>query len=86
MSAYEIKLDVQHDRFGGLHAHIVVRDPFWPAGETLAITPDCVWTGELEEQVSRIKTELDKILQSGKRQFERARRDLATQTENPNPH
>lgn len=77
MSAYEIKLHFERDELGGPHACIVVRDPFWPADETLAITPECVWTGELEEQVTRIKKELDKILQSGTRQFEKAKRDRA---------
>lgn len=82
MSAYEIKLDFQLDNLGGPHARIEVRDPLWESGTTVPITPECVWDGELEEQVNRIKKALDEILKSGKRQFDKAKRDRAAKSEN----
>ncbi|MBC7791063.1 MAG: hypothetical protein H7Z74_14040 [Anaerolineae bacterium] len=77
-------VEVQRDTFGGAHAHIVVRDPLWPKDEAVGITPECVSLRELEEQVSRIKRELDSIVRSGKRQFDEAKRDVALKAKSPN--
>ncbi len=80
MSAYELKLHVGKDSFGGVHTHISVRDPFWPEKETLAISPDCVSEVEINYEIDRLKKALDEAGKAAKRHFAAVRRERQTAT------
>ena len=76
MNTYSFGLDfVKPSRPGalpdGTHAKV-----FAGAGEILGnthyLTPDCVCFQEFEEQINRLKGELDKILSSARGQFKTA--------------
>ena len=70
MSAYEIKLRYQSEGVSA-HARLAVRDPLWPEGEMLDITPDCVIPSELKYWGERAKAEIDRAVANGTRRIEK---------------
>ena len=61
----------------GCQAHVVVATHTTLEDGLVAISPQCVGPDELRGAVNQLKSELDKILKEGERQFERANLGLA---------
>lgn len=69
MSAYLIELEFETDRFGGPHACLAVRSPFWTKKDAVPITADCMTPLELETWGNEAKKKIDAAVRAGKRKF-----------------
>lgn len=76
MSAYQVQLEFERDFMGAPHGRVVVRDPLWPEGEVMAISPECVSLQEIRHEVTRLKERLDELLSDAEREFSRKGKQL----------